>query len=229
METRRKVTINSAVFYASFMEAGELLPDADRLSFYDAVFEYAFMGTIGEMTNIAKALFITVKPQIDANRARYENGCKGGRPRNQTESEEQAKDNQTETEEKPNQNQDKTETKPNSNQTETKGKPNYDYDLDLDYIAAKENINNNLLKSASEGASACACDVEYITRMRSISQQLYGSDEVIDTVLKALSKLDLLPPKISRDLFGTLIDRVQSGNPRDIVSYVRAIIEGEKE
>lgn len=226
MEARRKVTINSAVFYASFMEAGELLPDVDRLSFYDAVFEYAFAGTVSEMTNIAKALFITVKPQIDANRARYENGCKGGRPKNQTESEEQAKDNQAGTELKPNKNQNKTEAEPNSNQIETKGKPNYDYDkdYDLDYIAAQEK-NNNLLKSASEGA--CACDLEYITRMRNISQQLYGSDEVIDTVLKALGKLDLLPPKISRDLFGTLIDRVQLGKPRDATAYIRSIIENE--
>lgn len=229
METRKNVTINSAVFYASFMEAGELLPDADRLSFYDAVFSYAFTGTVCEMTKIANALFITVKPQMDANRARYENGCKGGRPRNQKESGEEPNDNQTETEEEPKQNQDKTKTKPNSNLSQTKGKPNYDYDYDLDNIKApKEKNNNSLIKCANEGASACACDSEHITRMREISQQLYGSDNAVDTVLKALGELDLLPPKISKGLFGVLIARVQSNKPRESMTYVKAIIDGEQ-
>lgn len=280
MEARRKVTINSAIFYASFMEAGEMLPDADRLSFYDAIFEYAFTGTVREMTKIANALFITVKPQMDVNRVRYQNGCKGGRPRNQKVSEEQPNGNQTETETKPNQNQSiteivdksvvdnfgvvgngvdnsenaifesseedknskksgeksgkkigengrktakKTEIKPNSNQTETKAEPNYNYNY-----APQKNINNNLIKCAHEGASACACDIEYIGRMRRIAEQLYGTDEVIDTVLKALGGLDLLPPKISKGLFGTLITRVQVNKPWDVPVYIRAIIDGEQ-
>ena len=69
---------DSFIFYNSFFEAlCELSPDV-RLNVYDAVANYALTGEQQELTGIAKAVFLLIKPQIDANNKRYEDGCKGG-------------------------------------------------------------------------------------------------------------------------------------------------------
>lgn len=76
-----------------------------------ALNEYALFGNEIEMSPVARMFFNLVKPQIDANNRRYENGKKGGRPRK-------------ETEEEPKQNQNKTKTKPSKNQKEPKPSAN---------------------------------------------------------------------------------------------------------
>ena len=103
----------SFIFYASFFEALRELPDKSRLKIYDAICEYALRGNEIELKGIEKAVFSLVKPQLLANKKRYENGLKGGRGKKQTE-----------TEEEPNGSQNKTKVKPNRNQTESKPKPN---------------------------------------------------------------------------------------------------------
>jgi len=92
------------VFYKSFYDAVKELDPEIRLNFYEALFEYALEGQEPDIQGIEKAFFLFVKPQIDANNKRYENGKSGGR--------------------KPNRNQTETKLKPNGNQTETKPKPN---------------------------------------------------------------------------------------------------------
>ena len=87
------------IFYKSFVDAcRQLETKTAQISFLLGIFDYAFENKIPELTGQAKALFILVKPQIDANTARFNNGIKGGRP--------------------------KTKPKPNDNLTETKSKPN---------------------------------------------------------------------------------------------------------
>lgn len=81
-----------------------------------AIFDYALEGAEGELGVIESVIFGLIKPQLDANNVRYENGKKGGRPKTETE----AKGNQTETNNKPNENQSITETEA----TETIPKPN---------------------------------------------------------------------------------------------------------
>ena len=80
------------------------MPEAAQSEAYRAVLTYALRGVEtakqGAMTKLIMAM---VRPVIDANNKRYENGCKGGRPKV----------------EKPNQNQNETKTKPNQNQNET--------------------------------------------------------------------------------------------------------------
>lgn len=70
----------SFVFYKSFYEAIRGLPRDIQGEIYTAIMEY---GLYGEepvcLKPIASCVFTLVKPQIDANNARYENGCKGGR------------------------------------------------------------------------------------------------------------------------------------------------------
>lgn len=96
---------DSIVFYRSFYEAIKEIPLEEQGVVYNAIYGYALDGIEPELSGIAKAIFLLVKPQIDANNSRYENGKKGGKP----------KTNQTETKAEPKPNQDVTETEPNVN------------------------------------------------------------------------------------------------------------------
>ena len=106
------------VFYRSFFESFEDLSKKDKLILFDALCNYALNDIVPELTGTTNAIFKLLKPQVDANNRRYENGKKGGRP----------KANQTE-----------TKTKPNDNQTETKLKPKEkDKDKDKDKVKEKD-------------------------------------------------------------------------------------------
>ena len=96
---------DSIVFYRSFYEAIKEIPLEEQGVVYNAIYGYALDGIEPELNGIAKAIFLLVKPQIDANNNRYENGKKGGKP----------KANQNETKAEPKPNQDVTETEPNEN------------------------------------------------------------------------------------------------------------------
>jgi len=106
----------SFVFYRSFFEAISCLTKEQKADCLDAIAKYALDGELIEMDGIIKALFISMKPQIDANTRRYENGCKGGKPKkSQDETKEEPKKNQTETKTEPKQNRSVTTTEPNVN------------------------------------------------------------------------------------------------------------------
>jgi len=82
---------DSFVFYRSFFEGVSLLPDKDKLEAYNAICEYSLNGVEPELGGTAKAVFLLIKPQIDANTRRYQNGlkgkdfgAKGGRPKKVT-------------------------------------------------------------------------------------------------------------------------------------------------
>lgn len=79
---------DSFVFYRSFFEAISLMPPEVQAEVYPALVEYALNGKEPKgLTDIAKGVFILIKPNIDASITRYENGKKcakygklGGRP-----------------------------------------------------------------------------------------------------------------------------------------------------
>jgi len=71
---------DSFVFYRSFYEAIEYLPENEQLKTFKAIAKYAINGEETDINGTAKAIFMLAKPQIDANNKRYENGIKGGRP-----------------------------------------------------------------------------------------------------------------------------------------------------
>ena len=73
METR-----DTFIFYRSFAEAARDLPDADRLTLYDAITSYALDGMEPELGGIALTLWKLVKPQLAANNKRFKDGKKGG-------------------------------------------------------------------------------------------------------------------------------------------------------
>lgn len=71
---------DGVVFYKSFYESISELPPENALNIYNSIFRYAFFDEEPEFSGIEKAIFTIIKPQIDANNRKYENGKKGGRP-----------------------------------------------------------------------------------------------------------------------------------------------------
>lgn len=96
---------DSFVFYRSFFESFSDLSKKDKLALFDALCNYALNDVEPDLTGAPSAMFKLLKPQVDANNRKYENGKKGGRP----------KGNQDETKPKPNNNQDETKAEPNVN------------------------------------------------------------------------------------------------------------------
>jgi hypothetical protein len=84
---------DSMIFYRSFYESVTGLSPVIKAELYDAIFEYGLNFQEIEFTNdISKALFTLIKPQLDANIKRFENGKK---PKTkQSKSETGAKDKQ---------------------------------------------------------------------------------------------------------------------------------------
>lgn len=137
----------SFVFYESFRDASRNLDDATRLALYEAIMDYSLYGEEPDEGNpVAAAMFKLVRPVLDTNAKRRENGRNGGRPAStdnqeeskpkpengKSESETEAKDNPVETEDKPVENQSETKEEPNHNQELTKPEPDKIYDVDVD-------------------------------------------------------------------------------------------------
>lgn len=86
---------DSIIFYRSFYESVEGMSPIVKAEVYDAIFKYALDFKEPEFTdNVAKALFTLIKPQLDANIKRFENGKKPKTKRNESKTE--AKDKQKE-------------------------------------------------------------------------------------------------------------------------------------
>ena len=107
---------DSFIFYRSFYEAISYLDKEAQAECFSAICEYVLNENEVELSGAAKALFISIKPQLDANNKRYRNGCKGGRGKNETEK--TSKENQTETKTEPKENQKETEVEANENENE---------------------------------------------------------------------------------------------------------------
>ena len=135
------------VFYRSFKEAISDLDDSTYRQVVDVIADYALDGKEPECTGVVSTIFKLVKPQIDANNKRYENGKKGGR-----------KPNQIETKQKPNENQTVTKMKPNHNQTVTIIEPK-----EKDKVKVKDKVKEkDILSTEPETDSVLYADVEAI-------------------------------------------------------------------
>lgn len=109
---------NSFIFYRSFYEAISPLPQDEKLELLDAIIQFALNQTETELKPISKAMFCLIKPQLNANITRFENGKKGGRP--------------------------KTETKPNNNLTVTEPKANKNVNANVnENVNVNKNLNEN--------------------------------------------------------------------------------------
>ncbi|MBO5387666.1 MAG: hypothetical protein J6A59_05935 [Lachnospiraceae bacterium] len=103
---------NSFIFYRSIYEAIRDLPRDVQGEIYTAIMEYGLYGKETEQLKpIARSIFTLVKPLLHNDITRFENGKRGGRPKNLNKTETEPKNNRTETEQKPNQNQSETTEK----------------------------------------------------------------------------------------------------------------------
>lgn len=76
---------DSLVMYRSTIEASKALNEKQRLQFYEAIFDYALNDIYPEgLKGHVEMFFNLTQPLIDSNNRKYRNGCKGGRPSDDT-------------------------------------------------------------------------------------------------------------------------------------------------
>lgn len=88
----------STVFYRSFYEAIKELDADTQAQVYSAIFEYALNFNEVEVKGVAKTVFTLIKPQLDANLKRYENGTKAKVKQNESKQEAKYKQNTSKSE-----------------------------------------------------------------------------------------------------------------------------------
>lgn len=214
---------NSFVFYRSFYEAVKDLDQETRLAYYEALMRYALNGEEPQDNVIVKSLLNLVKPQIEANNRKYENGKKGGRPKKEApeaavgESEADI----LETKNKPNDNLDETkknQNKPNEtkiNQTkpnESNPKPNVNVNENENV-----NVNDNVLKEKQKKEKSddfCVCEktIEYLnekcgTKYDPENEELHK--QIKDRIREGhtLEEFKSVIDKKSRDWINTSMER----------------------
>lgn len=156
------------VFYRSWLEAVKNLPREMQGEVLTAIIEYGLDGvTTGSLKPITSAMLAMVKPQIDANNKRLENGLKGGRPR------------KIETESEPNNNQVITKEKPNNNQTETQKNQTEPKEKEKVKDIEKETTTNVVAKKDAAKAATLSRKEEFYNSLIPYVE-MYGKDMVRD-------------------------------------------------
>jgi len=69
------------IFYRSFFESINELPEKNQMQLYKALIEFGLNGTEPDLKGVNKSIFTLIRPQLEANNKRYEDGKKGGRPK----------------------------------------------------------------------------------------------------------------------------------------------------
>jgi len=69
-------TRDSMVFYRSFFDAIKELPERNQVEVLKAICEFGFDGIEPEISGISKTVWILIKPNLQANRKKWESGCK---------------------------------------------------------------------------------------------------------------------------------------------------------
>jgi hypothetical protein len=73
--TNQNKTRDSFIFYRSFFSATKHLNQVEKAQLFDAICSYALDNKTDELNGTASGMFELIKPQLDANRKRFENGC----------------------------------------------------------------------------------------------------------------------------------------------------------
>lgn len=103
------------IFYRSFRDAFNALDKDVRLRMYEAVINYGLDLVEPRFEGIEKVLWTLIRPQLEANNKRFENGCKGGAPIGNQNARKQPKDNRETTEKQPKNNQKQPNNNNNNN------------------------------------------------------------------------------------------------------------------
>jgi hypothetical protein len=127
MTNQTTKTRDSFIFYRSFFQSTRKLSAQDKAEIFDAICSYALDGEEIEMGIVPEAIFTIIKPNLDANRRKWANGCKDKKKSEDIEADEEQTISKTEAKQK------QTISKPEGN------------------VNVNVNLNENLnLKSKSE-------------------------------------------------------------------------------
>lgn len=118
---------DSFIFYRSFFQSTKRLSKEDKAELFDAICSYALDGELIELSAIPDAIFSVIQPNLDANRRRWENGCKEKKKPSEYEAGEKRSGSKTEAKQK---------------QTLSKAEANKDKDKDV-------NVNKDDIKEIS--------------------------------------------------------------------------------
>jgi hypothetical protein len=117
---------DTTIFYRSFYEAIKELDPQHQQQLYNGIFEYSLDFKEQNFTGVCKTVWTLIKPQLDANLKRFENGSK---PKvKQTKSEIEAK-----------QKQEESKTEANNNNNVNNNKKN-NKNITLDFSFCNENL-----------------------------------------------------------------------------------------
>ena len=80
---------DSFIFYRSFFQSTKRLSKEDKAELFEAICSYALDGESIEVSAVPEAIFSVIKPNLDANRRKWENGCKEKKKPSKSEAEEE--------------------------------------------------------------------------------------------------------------------------------------------
>lgn len=123
---------DSFIFYRSFYESMKGLKPEEKAMLFDAICELSLNFNDIELDGFPKSLFILIKPQIEANNKRYENGKAPKR------SKREPKTDQKTAEKSPKQKQQKSKTEAKQKQTRSKSTANENVNVNVN-----DNVNVN--------------------------------------------------------------------------------------
>jgi len=86
------------VIYRSFYDAIKELPEKNQLEILKQIFEFGLDGIESELTGLSKTIWILIKPNLEANRTKWESGCKAKKKQNRSKEEAKPKQERSETE-----------------------------------------------------------------------------------------------------------------------------------
>ena len=89
---------DNMLIYRSFYEAVKELKDQDQIAIWNAVFELGLNNNQIELTGIQKTIFTLIKPQIEANIKRFQNGKTAKTKQTKSKTEAKQKQNKSKTE-----------------------------------------------------------------------------------------------------------------------------------
>lgn len=189
------------IFYRSFYDAVKDLDAEEFKASVSAICEYALNDEIKEETALSRVILALVKPQIDKNKERYINGCKGGAPKGNSNAKKTTENNQE---------QPKT-TENNQKQPKDKDKvKDKDNDNDKDIIE-RSALSDGLKVKLSEW-------VEY-KKSRREGYKPQGLKVLINQVEKQSAQsgesavIELIDKSIANGYKGIIWDKIQSHKP----------------
>ena len=228
------------IFYRSFRDAFNALDKDVRLRMYEAVINYGLDLVEPHFEGIEKVLWTLIRPQLEANNKRFENGCKGGAPIGNQNARKQPKDNRETTKKQPRNNQKQPNNNNNNNnnvndirtlktsfKVSSFGANDAPADPEIDFEKIKGSWNDEAQKSHSLMPKLRSMQKQ---RQKQIAARIreYGEEVFFDAMKKAVAS-DFLNGKNRRGWIAsfdwfvkpTNFAKVVDGNYNDSARKVR--------